>query len=191
MPKDIIKLINKRVYICYFDIANSKRVIKNKYKDIDELFETIRRSCSFPYIIDNRLLYKNRFIDGLYPYIFKPNKNKRILYLNIHKLDKIRGMVSIKNEPSNVHRIFAGIIDINTFFVSKNNTNICSYIDNWNIFDKLRYFLFLNIIKIFVLLIFNGYVVNEVIQKSFENEKLNIYLLVKTLYIKILNNYCI
>lgn len=191
LPKDIVRRINNRVYICYYNVQKGKRIIKNKYKDIDDIFETIRRSCSFPYIIDNNFLYKNQFIDGLYPYIFKRNKNKRILYLNIHKLDKIMGMLSIKNEPSNVHRIFAGIIDINTFFVSKNSTNICSFIDTWDIFDKVRYFIFLNIIKIFVLLIFKCYIINEIIRNSFENEKLNIYLLINNLYIKILNMYFI
>ena len=102
LPKDILKLINKRLYVSYYNIQTGKRIVKHRYKNLDELFEIIRRSCSFPYIIDNQVLYKDKYMDGLYPYLFNANKKTRILYLNIHNLNKIPGMISIKNENTNM-----------------------------------------------------------------------------------------
>ena len=132
LPSNIIEKINNRIYISYYNVQIGKRVVKKTYKNIDCLFETIRRSCSFPYVIDNQIYYKNKYIDGLYPFVFKFNSksSNRILYLNIHNLDKIPGMLSIKNETSNIHRIMEGMLETHLFFMHGFcKTNICSFTD--------------------------------------------------------------
>lgn len=191
LPKNIISKINNRVYICYFNIKTGKRIIKKKYKNIDHLLEIVRRSCSFPYVVDNDLFYKNKFIDGLYPYIFKNASNRRILYLNIHNLNQISGMLSIKNEPTNIHRILEGIVDIHSFFISSSNTNICSFIDTWSIINKIKHFIFTFVITCVIFCMHKMYVLNQIVNNSLDTGKLNIYKLIKNIYIILLDKYCI
>ena len=189
LPTNIISLIHKRVYITYFNVKTGKQVVKYKYKNVDDLFETIRRSCSFPYIVDNSLFYKEKYLDGLYPHIFK-NKNK-ILYLNIHNLDQIAGMLSVKNEPTNIQRILEGVVDIHSFFVSESNTNICSFVDRWSFINKIKHFIFISVIHILFFFMNKTYIVNQIINNSMENERINVYKLIKNIYINILDRYCI
>jgi len=65
-----------------------------------EVFDIIRRSCSVPYIIDKTLFYNNKYIDGLYPYIFKPKNDRKIINLNIVNWQKL-DFITIKNETNN------------------------------------------------------------------------------------------
>jgi virulence-associated protein VapD len=189
LPRNIISLVHKRVYITYFNVKTGKQVIKYKYKNLDDLFETIRRSCSFPYITNNSLFYKEKYLDGLYPYIFK-NKNK-ILYLNIHNLDQIIGMLSVKNEPTNIQRILEGIIDIHSFFVSETNTNICSFVDNWTFINKIKHFIFISMINMIFCIMNKTYIVTQIVNNSMENEKINTYKVIQNIYINILDRYFI
>lgn len=189
LPTNIISLIHKRVYITYFNVKSGKQVVKCKYKNVDDLFETIRRSCSFPYIVDNYVFYKEKYLDGLYPHIFK-NKNK-ILYLNIHNLDQIAGMLSVKNEPTNIQRILEGVVDIHSFFVSESNTNICSFVDSWTFINKIKHFIFVAIINIIFFIMHKTYIVKQIINNSMENEKINTYKLIQNIYINVLDRYCV
>lgn len=189
LPKNIISIINKRVYITYFNIETGKQIVKCKYKNLDDLFETLRRSCSFPYVADNHLYYKDKYIDGLYPHIFK-NTNK-ILYLNIHNLDQIVGMLSIKNEPTNIQRILEGIIDIHCFFISETNTNICSFVDTWSMMNKIKHFIFIRIIHCVIYFMNILYILNKILKNSLDDGKINIYKVIRNIYIKIVDQYCI
>ena len=76
LPDDIIKQINNRLYISYFNIKSKKHIVKSNYKNVNELFDTIRRSCSVPLVIDNNMFYNKKYIDGLHPYIFPKESNK-------------------------------------------------------------------------------------------------------------------
>jgi hypothetical protein len=191
LPSNIIDKINNKVYISYYNIKTCKQIIKCKYKNLTDLFETIRRSCSFPFIVDNKIYYKKKYIDGLYPYIFPPNNKERVLYLNIHSLNKIPGMLSVKNETTNMNRVFEGIMEANIFFKYDLNTNICSFTDKWNILDFFHYYIFIFIIHIFVFILNKCYNFQKLIRQSSENNKININRLFYNLYIQILHNYCI
>lgn len=196
LPYDIIEKINNRLYISYYNVQTGKRVVKKSYKSVDDLFEIIRRSCSFPYVIDNQIYYKHKYIDGLYPFVFKPTTNNdnsnRVLYLNIHNIDKIPGMISIKNESSNIHRIMEGMLETHLFFMHGFcKTNICSFTDQWNPIDWIKHFIFVKIIDISVLFLHKLYVLNEILQKSVDKKGIHIYKIIQHMYIYLLSNYCI
>lgn len=178
ITSESIKKINGRLYISYFDLKKNKHIVKSKYKNIDVLLDTIRKSCSMPFVVDNKLTYKNKYIDGLYPYVFKTNKKSRILYLNIHTFDKLFNMINIKDEKSNLKRIFVGIMDIHQFLSTNRSTNICSFTDSWSLIDNIKYKGFIYIIYIYYYLIYNIYVIHH--NKVFE-----------TLYIYFLNTFCL
>jgi hypothetical protein len=134
-PKDICNKINGRLFISYNNIHN-KKIIKSKYKNIDDIIETILKSSFIPFCIDGKLTYKNKYVDGLNPYIFKSCQNKKILYLNLFSYDKIGNVLNMKNEKNIFNRLLYGLLDIHNFFIKQTKTSMCSYVDEWNIIDK-------------------------------------------------------
>ena len=87
------------------------------------------------------MLYENKYVDGIIPYIFKNKLNKRILYVDLFGHDKLLHFFNIKNEKTNEHRMLAGLLDVHNFFIKQHSTSMCSYIDNWSIMHKFSYFL--------------------------------------------------
>lgn len=134
--------LHKKLYISYNNINTYKKCVANKYKDIDELFDIITRSCFVPFIIDFQPCYKDTYIDGIIPYFFKSNKNKR-LYLDVYTLDKLAYSINIKNEKNNYHRLFEGLLDIHNFFIKQTNTIMCSYLDNWSLYNYAMYYIYI------------------------------------------------
>jgi hypothetical protein len=190
LPCNILDLIKGKLFISYYDIKTGKQYVKNNYKTIEELFDTIRRSCSFPFLIDNNVLYKERYIDGIYPYIFKPKKNRKIINLNIINVEKIYDFISIKNEKTNIRRIFEGIIDSHMFFTTNFKCNMCSFVNEWTILEKIKYFIIIKILSIIPFILNKLYIVNEII-KSSTDDKININKLIKNIYITLVRTYCV
>lgn len=200
LPDNIMERINGKLYISYYNVKTREQVVKKTYKNIDDLFETIRRSCSFPYVIDKKLFYKKVYIDGLYPYLFNNendtnnnSKNKKILYFNIHQFNKLGGMLSIKNEPTNIYRILEGILEIHILFLTGKKTNICSFANDWTLIDHLYYYFFTFFMNLFFVLLHYIYIVRNMIQHSQEKENghIDFYKLMHNMYIYLLKKYCI
>jgi hypothetical protein len=139
IPHDICSKVNNKLFICYNNIKKRKKIIKSTYNNVDEILETIIRSCYVPMLIDNNLLYKNKYIDGINAYIFKKEPNKKILHMELFSYDKFVNAINIKNERSNFHRILSGLLDIHSFYIKKTSTPMCSYIEDWNIINNCNY----------------------------------------------------
>lgn len=158
IPDDICSKVNNKLFICYNDIKNNKKIVKSSYKNVDEIIDTIIKSCYIPLLIDNNLLYKRKYIDGINAFIFKKEKGKKILHMELLSYDKIFSSINIKNEKTNFHRILSGLLDIHSFFIKKSNTSMCSYVDNWSIINRSHYNikLILERIIIFILYLINN-----------------------------------
>ena len=139
IPDDICLKVNGRLFICYNDIKRQKKVVKSTYKNVDEIIDTIIKSCYVPFLIDNNMLYRNKYIDGINAYIFKSEKNKKILHMELLSYDKFTYALNIKNEKSNFHRILSGLLDIHSFYIKKSNTSMCSFVEDWNIINKFHH----------------------------------------------------
>jgi len=139
IPHDICYKINKKLFICYNDIKKRKKVVKSTYNSVDEIIDTIIKSCYIPLLIDNNILYKNKYIDGINAFIFQREKGKKILHMELFGYDKFCYALNIKNEKNNFHRILSGLLDIHSFFIKQSSTHMCSYVDDWNIINKLHY----------------------------------------------------
>lgn len=141
-----LKIVNKKLYITYFDIKHRRKIVKKKYKTVKEIFETIKKSCYIPHITMNELLYRNRYMDGCTPHILK-NGKRRQLFINMIGKDKIKESVILKNDKNGVHKIINGMLDAYYFFFRGCvGTPMCSYVDNWTYFKNVKYKL-LNIIS--------------------------------------------
>ena len=52
-----LKKINNKVFINYFDTSSCKEHILSTFKNVDELTETISKSCFVPLLINGELTY--------------------------------------------------------------------------------------------------------------------------------------
>ena len=165
LPNNFLDIINGKLFITYNDISKGKQIVKSTYSSINELFDIIRRSCYIPYVVDKSIFYNGKYIDGLYPYIFKPKKNRKIINVNIINFKKISSFISIKNEKNNMHRVIDGILDTHTFFSSNFYSNMCSYIDDQTIITKLQYFILIKLFQLSILILHYFYVLNKLFKK--------------------------
>ena len=131
IPSDICERVNGRLYITYNNIKKGTKPVKSVYKDADDIISTIIKSSYIPYLIDGNVLYENKSVDGITPFIFK-EREKKILYLDLFGSDKLGNLLNVKNEKSNYHRILSGLLDIHSFFIKKSNTPMCSYVNDWS-----------------------------------------------------------
>jgi hypothetical protein len=169
LPDNVCELVNHRLYITYNNIKKGTKPVKCLYKNSDDIINTIIKSCYLPLITDGQLVYETKYIDGMNPYIFKPNPNKKILYLSLIESDKIQGMFNIKNEKTNFHRIMTGLLDIHSFYIKESSTTMCSYVDKWTIQHKCKHWLRYIIEKILVYLIVIILFVKQNISVFFES----------------------
>lgn len=139
IPNDICLKINNKLFICYNDIKKQKKIVKSTYKNVDDIIDTIVKSCYIPFLIDNNMLYKKKYIDGINAYIFKKRENRKILHMELFSYDKFIYALNIKNEKNIFHRILSGLLDIHSFFIKKSNTPMCSFVNDWNIINKFNY----------------------------------------------------
>lgn len=146
--------LNKKLYICFNDIKTFKKRVIYKFNNTDHLFNIMIRSCFIPFLIDFNPCYKNKYIDGIIPYFFKPKSNTKRIYLDVYTLDKLFYAISVKNEKTNYHRLFEGLLDIHQFFIKNINTTMCSDLDNWNIRNYTLYCIYLFIEQITIRFIY-------------------------------------
>lgn len=173
IPDDICSKVNGRLFICYNDIKKQKKVVKSNYKNVDEIIDTIIKSCYIPFLIDNNMLYKNKYIDGINAFIFKRETNKKILHMELFGYDKFAYALNIKNEKTNFHRILTGLLDVHSFYIKKCNTSMCSFVEDWNIINKLHH----NIkLLIELVVIYTIYFINYAKKYISEDIKDNIFI---------------
>lgn len=134
-----LKMVNKKLYITYFDVKRRKKIVKKKYKTVKDIFETIKKSSYISHITMNELMYRNRYIDGWTPHIFENGKRKQ-LYISMIGKDKIKDSMILKNDKNGVHKIINGMLDAYYFFFRGCvGTSMCSYVDNWSYLTNMKY----------------------------------------------------
>jgi hypothetical protein len=143
IPNNICEKVFKRLYIAFNNVKNGKKIVKKTYRDVDEIFDSIIKSCYIPFVIDGNLVYQNKYMDGLNPYIFncKTNKTKigrerKVIFMDLLGFDKIGHILNVKNEKTNFHRILSGMLDIHNFFIKGGSqTQMCSYVNDWSLYN--------------------------------------------------------
>ena len=181
LPADLLSSLNGKLYISYYNIKTGCKIVKSKYKNIDDLFTTIRRSCFVPLFLNGQMTIDNKYMDGITPYIFPKNKYK-CLNISLIGSDKFHQIFVIKNEDTNIHKILAGLLDIHLFITKNNSTQMCSYINDRSIKQRLFYNILFIIEKLIVFILFLYYHSKSKIYKS------NIFVKIINLLIK---EYCI
>jgi hypothetical protein len=163
LPSNICEKMSGKVFMSYYNIKKGKKIVKSIFRTVDDIFETIRRSCFVPFFINGNATYKNKYMDGLNPYFFNKmptTPTKKTLYVDLFGYDKIMNVMNIKNEKTNDHRVFVGLLDIHMFFMKQCSTTMCSYVEEWSIGHYLHFSIkkiveYLIYITIFLLQLFS------------------------------------
>jgi hypothetical protein len=194
LPSNICELINHRLFISYHNVSKRKKIVKCFYKSLDDLFLAVRKSCFVPFFIDGNMLYKGKYYDGIYPYIFPPSSDKKRLHINLLGLDKLKYVFCVKNETTNIHRMLAGLLDVHLFFIKQTSTQMCSYIQPYSVFDfgyyLMRYFIEKFILVFFVFFRwFSEIIPSDIISKDSIFFKLFVKI-IQDVYVVLLENIC-
>ena len=134
LPKDFYLQCNSKLYISYFNCKTNKHVTQYQYKSNKDLCNSMLRSSFVPFIITGNLLLKNKYLDGMYPYIFQKQYNRKRIFIDL--TPKIVNMLYIKHEIHNVERIMEGILDIHHLLFRNSKKQFCSFIDDWSVTYK-------------------------------------------------------
>ena len=194
LTMDICKKLSGRLYITYYNVEKRKKIVKSRYKNVNDLIETIRKSCFVPFMINGNLLYENKYFDGIFPYIFNNKSINKTLYLDLFGSDKIQYLLSIKNENTNFHRVLTGMLDIHLFFIKQKTTQMCSFIDEWSIIDFFHHKIKKYIVEcIIVIIVYIMHYVNKYMPSQIYNKSIFFKLIskiIEDIYIILIENYC-
>jgi hypothetical protein len=195
IPDDICEKINGKLFICYNNVRKCKKSVRSQYKDTDEIFDTIIKSCFVPYLIDGNFLYDNKYIDGMNPYIFNKVSDKKILYLDLFGYDKIGNLLNVKNEKTNFHRILSGLLDIHNFYIKQSNTQMCSYVNDWSVNNKMFNYIKTLFEKIIMNFIYLVIYFKTIMPLGYDFENTIIYKIISKIthdiFIILLETYCL
>ena len=153
-----LEKINNKVYINYFDTSSCKEHILFSFNSIDELTETISKSCFVPLLINGELTYKN-CIDGFNPMLFNERtiEDRKILFVHLFTPERLYNCINVKNDKNITFRAIEGIYEVHKFFIGDKQT-LCSYVNEWNTkqlltyrIRQILYYLFIYLINIIVI----------------------------------------
>lgn len=188
MPKNFYKSCNNKIYLSYYDIENNSYIVKKKFKNNRDIAETIIRSSYIPLICGKSILHKDKYLDGLKPYVFKGNKT---LFINLCMDYKcISGMLNIKNEINNMERILSGVLDIHKLFITNIPTNMCYFIDNMRFYQKILHIFRLILIYVVTSIFYLVYHGFNIVKSHPNFIKYNYFLkIIKTYFKKLVYTY--
>jgi hypothetical protein len=144
-------------------------------------------------LIDGNLLFKNKYFDGVNPYVFNIRPNTKILYLDLFGYDKIGNLLNVKNEKTNCHRILSGMLDIHNFFIKQHNTSMCSYVNDWNLFNKGWFNIKIILEKLLIYFVYFLVYIQEKIPSKFKKSAISklFFVLISEISIILLDTYCL
>jgi hypothetical protein len=159
LPSNICAKLKNKLYITYYNLKSGKKVVRHKYKNVDDLFNCIRRSCYIPILVDGNLTLQNKYVDGITPYIFPLNSKRKILNISLQGYDKFFKMLYIKNEQTNIHRSLNGLLDIYLFFANEcaTSTSMCSFVNDHTFIQRQYYILVRYIERIIIFILYTIY----------------------------------
>jgi len=194
IPENFYITLKNKLYISYYNLKTHKKKVKCNYKNTTDLLNTIKRSCFYPIFLNGDLVYKKKYLDGMNPYIFDINPNKKILYVDLFGYDKLGHIFSVKNERSNIHRVLSGVLDVHLFFIKKSPSQMCSYVNDWSAFSCIKnrfvkyIFEVLTCYIVFIIIYLMKYIppfysqtlISKIIKK-----------IIRNVYILIIDHYCL
>ena len=138
--QDDYKLLNSRLFINYYDINSKREHIISNYNSNEEIIEYLKCTSYLPIITDGNLCYNSK-VDGNKPYLFNNgySNESTILYISLSTIGKVKDYFNTIQDKNPSNRIMKGILDIHEFFLFKNPTKMCSFVNKWSFKDFTLY----------------------------------------------------
>jgi hypothetical protein len=132
-----VKTLNDCLFISFYDMKKGKQKTVSNFKGRDHLIECLISSSYLPRITDGSLRYKERYIDGITPHIFKDSV-REVLVVELMSIKKLIKSFSFKKETNTYFRLLAGVADASQFFVD-GSSDMCKYYKDWSYLDYGSY----------------------------------------------------
>ena len=164
-------MISFLLYIMTQDRKN--KFYGKNYENKEDLLNCLLKTSHLPFLVtQNSLCFKEKnkfYIDGGIPHIFenRDNYDKKILYINFRDF-KFEKYVFCKKGKNNYGRLLTGALDIHNFILY-NNSQFCSYVNEWKINDFALLSLKQFIIKFIVLIIIYLHLIGSFIYPFIQN----------------------
>lgn len=139
MDKSCYKQLNSRLFINYIDIHEKREIVVSEYTSNSDVIEHLKKTTFIPIITNNHLTYNN-CIDAMTPHIFtEKNMDTKILFINLFKIGGLKQMLNIFHDKNIAHRTLSGILDMHDFFLKTHPSQMCSFVNDWNLVDYTMY----------------------------------------------------
>ena len=124
IPKDFHK--KSKLSISFFDTKKMKHKTINHFTSNQHIIEIIRRSIHIPWVYDKTILYRDRFIDGLYPttFITHPINKCPTIFLNLFNMPW-NNMLHVSNRPSTNDTALEGALLVHRFIRTGKDNHFC------------------------------------------------------------------
>jgi len=133
--EDKLNILNGRLFISFYDMKKGKQKTINNYKSVEHLIDCLLSSSHIPRLTDGNLRYKERYMDGITPYIFNDAKRETLI-IELMTSKKLLRSITFKKEVNSYFRLLAGVADASQFF-SDGHSDMCKYYKNWSYKDFL------------------------------------------------------
>lgn len=128
--------LNGKLFMNYQCTNTKKSIVVCEYKSNNDVLDKLYKTSFLPLIINGELS-TDGYIDGINPYIFpeKSKEDKKILYLNLLSLGKLKSILNTKHDKNTCQRTVTGILQTHDFFTQEQPNSLCSYVNDWNLKD--------------------------------------------------------
>lgn len=127
--KDFFKKSEGRLFITRTDMSNGNHDVVERFNNRDELIDAIFSSCYIPYLVDGKCRFKDKYIDGIVPFLFTDSE-RPCLYIDLMCVSKFHKTIVTMKEVNPHMRIIDGANDASKFF-NDNGSGICSWTNKW------------------------------------------------------------
>lgn len=136
LDKSCYKKLNNKLFVNFFDVTEKKELVVSEYKNNNHVIECMKYTSYIPIITDGNLHYNNK-VDGARPFIFNSRSKyeNNILYIDLNFMGKLNYYLNNTHDKNGASCILKGIMEIHDFFLLKTNTTMCSYVNNWKLYD--------------------------------------------------------
>lgn len=140
LDEDACTHLTDKIFINYFNITTFTEVVQSKFSSNEDLENALIYSSFIPYMINGSLALNN-FIDAGKPHIFPERTidDTRILFIKLTQFGKLKKMMHVKCENNISERMIEGILDFHMFYKCGTSTTLCSWVNNWSMYEYICY----------------------------------------------------
>ena len=138
LPATFHQEMTNRLFVCFYDVKSQNKIIKTRFRSNKAVMDALKCTMFVPFFFNGDNAYRDKYMDGMNPYILPLCNNKGLIYIDLFDAEKWINSVRIKNEKTNSHRLIVGILDMHTFFFTGENTPMCSLVNKWSVFHTLK-----------------------------------------------------